>query len=549
MPKIPLADKPGMIQHRRGTVPMTGAPGMNFNLEEGQALINLGRAVDNAGAKIGDAVNRTVSAREQFFLKQQYTQDRLAATEARNLYRNINADLENRMAENPAEFEKFKDWAAEADKSYANEVLTFTRKMSPEFRRQFDAEMKGVRAENLGRRTLIGIQAKITADYNLFQAQWKDAALRGDLDACNRMLDEHNGSLISQQEYEQKKLDFDRLAAFGEVKRLVEAGTPGIADKLKERDNEGHYTSFTGLDEASRDRFIRAAEANDAKKRSDENQQLLDRLNNGEQITVEDIDRFFDGQTAPEAVRQKNQQRRIVQQFAKAHAEAKKQAEREAAQEAREVEREKQKKRRAEINEHEYRILTYDFSPDPARRQIQYSELKNEILTKYPNDGATVKKLTTQLDESLNAKVKPDSSYKNSYIYIKAKYMLSDMEDEFYSRYPGRGKSWYNLFTNTYNNSSELEKTNYKMAEVQLDNFIRENPSATEQEVRAFLDNLKRDVNWAECDKLVQFWSSKRITPHISNISISSGAVERMVNGRIAIFGADKKFIRWKDGK
>lgn len=289
MPKIPMANKPGMIQHQRDTVPMTGAPGMNFNMDESRALMNLGERIGNAGAKIGDAINRTVSVREQFLVKQQYTQDRLAATEARNLYRNINMDLENRMAENPAEFEKFKDWAAEADKRYAETVLDFTQKMSPEFRQQFESEMKGLRSENLMRRTRIGIQAKVTADYNLFQSQWKDAALRGDLTACNRMLEEQNGSLISQQEYEQKKLDFNRMAVFGEVKRLVEAGTPDIVSRLKKRTEEGKYANFRSLDDASRDRFIRFAEAEETRREAETDQKVLAALADGNILYPDDI--------------------------------------------------------------------------------------------------------------------------------------------------------------------------------------------------------------------------------------------------------------------
>lgn len=541
MPKIPWNNQLNQIRHQNLAVHASGGPGGGFGMEKAQSFRQFGEEIRNAGAQIGSAVTRFSDMRRD-------AENKLASTQARNLFRSMQTQLNQRMADHPEDSDLFEEWARETDQKFEEESRKFTGKMTWQFKNQFETEMSGIRDQALQERLYILNQALTQKNYDLFQSEWKDAAIRGDLSECTRMLSEHRGTLISEQEYQQKMLDYQRLSAFGEVKREVEAGSPGIIGRLKERSSDGQYKNYTGLEESARDSFIRLAEANDAKKRTDENQQLLDRLNNGEQISVEDIDRFFEGQTAPEAVRQKNQQRRIVQQFAKAHAEAKKQAEREAAQEAREVEREKQKKRSAEINEHEYRILTYDFSPDPARRQIQYSELKNEIFTKYPNDGATVKKLTTQLDEVLNAKVKPDSSYKNSYIYIKAKYMLSDMEKAFYSRYPGRGESWYSFATNVYNNSSELEKSNYKMAEVQLDNFIRENPSATEQDVRLFLDTLKRDVNWAECDKLIQFWT-ERITPHIANSSISSGEAERMVNGRIAIFGEDHKFIRWKDSK
>ena len=115
------------------------------------------------------------------------------------------------------------------------------------------------------------------------------------------------------------------------------------------------------------------------------------------------------------------------------------------------------------------------------------------------------------------------------------------MKKDFYSRYPGREDKWY---INTYNDSRELKEDNFMMAKVSLDHFLRDNPSAKESDVEIFLQRLKKDVNYAECDKLVEFWAS-RITPQKK----SGGEIERIVNGHIAVFGTDKKFKRWKDEK
>ena len=536
MPRIPLAEKPGMIQHRRSTVPMTGAPGMNFKMDEGRALANLGNAIEN----LGNTGIRMVSAVQQFHIQQQNTQDRLAATEARNLYRTINAELENRMAENPASFDDFRKWAEEADKKYADGAVEFTKRMSPDFRKQFEAEMKGIQAENLGRRLRIGIQAKVTADYNLFQTQWKDAALRGDPEECNRMLEEHRGRLISEQEYQQKKLDYNRLAAFGEVKRLVEAGTPGIVSRLKERDENGNYRNFTGLEETSRDRFIRVAESEDAQRRSDENQTLVDRLNNGEQVTLEQIDANFEGQTEPEAVRQKNQQRQIVRQFLNAR-------NREKHQEAQDKARAARDRRNEEVNAHEYRLLAYEFSPDPAERKTQYAELRNEILAKYAGQGATAKRLLSQLNETFNAVAKPDSSYKNTFLYQNSMEYLKTLENEFYSYATPPEKKWYLFGAKKGEKASgDVTISNYNMMKIKLDEFIRRNPSASIQDARKFIDDAKKYINAQAVCNLISAWGN--IRPDTST-NYADGEVERMVNGRVAIFSSDKKFIRWKDGK
>lgn len=548
MPKIPMTEKAGLIRHVSDTVHMQGAPSMNWKLDEGQALINMGDKLGRGAEKFGN----TMIA---FGQHMQETEDRLNATRIESLWKDRQSALETRMAENPGEYEKFAEWARDTDTDFVEASKPFREKMSKRSLELFDARMDGIRKEAYNRRRTFAVQARVTADYNLFQSQWKDAALRCDLESCNRMLEEHRGTLISQQEYDRKKLDFNRLAAFGEVKRLVDAGAPGIIGKLKERDSNGNYVNFTGLETAVRDRFIHVAEANDAKRRADENQTLVDRLNSGEQVTLEEIDRTFDGQTTPEAVKQKNQQRRIVQQFIHQRETAKKQAEREARQEAREERREKREAQQAEndarkkeIAAHEYRLLSYEFSSDPALRQTQYADLRNEILVKYAGDGPASKKLLTQLDERFKAKITPDSSYKNTYIYTIGTRILEDMKSDFYSRYPGRGERWYSFMTNVYNNSKDLEESNWQMAKVAFDNFIRENPEASEKDVRDFIANLKRDVNWAECDKIAEFWRT-RATPRLNRRKYQNGEVERMVNGRVAIFGADKKFIRWKDGK
>ena len=538
MPKIPMSSKAGLIRHQRDTVPMSGAPGMNFNMAESRAISDLGNAIANAGSKIGNAGMQIVSARNQFLAQEQDTRNKLAATQARNLYRQINSDLEMRMAENPADFSHFREWAVQADQKYSDGVKEFTDKMSEDFRKQFDTEMEGLRVESMKQRSLLGIHAKVTSDYNLFQAQFKDFALRGDLTECNRILEEHRGKLISEQEYQQKKLDYGRLADFGEVKRLVEAGTPDIASRLKERDSSGNYANFKHLESSARDRFIRVAEAEDAQRRSDENQALVDRLNNGEQLTIDDIDRAFEGQTSPESVRQKNQQRSILRQFQKAQETARK-------QEARERQQEIEQKKRDAVNAHAYRILSHEFPADPARRQVEYATMRNEIFTRYAGDGATVKRLLSQLDETLKAKEKPDSSYKNTFSYQYGRRLLDNMEGLFFSRHPGRGESWYSFATNVYNDDSNLKATNFELAKLHFDEFMKANPQAKMSDIEAFLEKMRQDVNQAECDKLMEFWQNYRVDT--SKVSGEGDLYRKTKSGRIAIYGKDGKFKRWEN--
>ena len=82
-----------------------------------------------------------------------------------------------------------------------------------------------------------------------------------------------------------------------------------------------------------------------------------------------------------------------------------------------------------------------------------------------------------------------------------------------------------------YTHDNTVIASNYEMMKVKLDAFLRANPSATAEDAKSFIEQ----------------WKNIRI-PNTS-INYASGEVERMVNGRVAIFSSDKKFIRWKDGK
>lgn len=532
MPRIPLSEPPGMIRHVSDAAPMRGAPDMSFGMETGRALSRLGERIADAGEKLGGAGMRYAGTRARFLEAEQATNDKLMATQARNWYKTLNAELSQRMAENPNEYEHFAEWARETDETYRNGVGAWTGRMSEQYRKEFESEMEGLRIENFKERSLIGIHAKVTNDYNLFQARFKDFADRGEETEVKRLLDEHRGSLISEQEYQQKLLDYRNLADFGAAKRAVEAGDAGIIAKLRERDADGAYVNFRHLETSRREQLLNRAVADDAGRRADENQALLDRLNGGDVISAEDIDRQFADRTSPEDVRQKNQQRAIVERFRRAREAEERQAaaderreRREQEHEAREERRERREAaaqerqlRRDEANLHEYRILSHEFPADPGRRQVEYAAMRNDILTRYAGDGETVKRLLTQ----------------KSWNYQYGARNLENRADRFYSRNPGYGGRWYSFLTDVYNDDAVLKASNYEMAKIHYDEFMRRNPDASARDIDAFLDKLQTDTNQAECDKLMEYWGSLR-TPKLTR----SGSLK---------IGSEKDGWRFKGG-
>lgn len=293
MPRIPMSDR-GFVPHVDNSVRMTGAPGMGFGMENARAL----RGAANDLNDFSRDMLALGGAMKEFVEREAETQNRLAATNARNLYRAYNEELENRMAENPTQFQEFSKWADETDQKYLDDVRQYTDQMTTPFREQFNAEMEGVRINSLSQRRKIGIQAKVTADYNMAQTLLKDAAERGDMDGYMRILNENKGVLFSEQEYDMRKLEYDRLADSAAAKRMVDAcisnadgtdvppeqsfGKSAAAVKqLREKNSEGSYVNFTHLSEDYRDRLIRAAETQKNKAELDYKQAFLAQANQG----------------------------------------------------------------------------------------------------------------------------------------------------------------------------------------------------------------------------------------------------------------------------
>ena len=295
MPRIPMSER-GFVPHVENNVRMHGAPGMDFGMADIRAFRDAGNALQNGLDDFGRGALARGGAMRDFVEREAETQNRLAATNARNLYRAYDEELENRMAENPTEFKDFSKWADETDKKYLADVRQYTEQMTTPFRQQFEAEMEGIRIDSLSRRRKIGIQAKVTADYNMAKTLLKDAAERGDSDGYMRILEENKGILFSEEEYNMRKVEYDRLAESSAAKRLVDmAGESAnlvqmqsALDQLKERDSDGNFVNFKHLPDDYRDQLIRASEAQRNKAELEDDQQFLAGLYQG-QIPTEEM--------------------------------------------------------------------------------------------------------------------------------------------------------------------------------------------------------------------------------------------------------------------
>lgn len=269
MPKIPMAEKAGAIRHISDTVHMTGAPNLNWKLDEGQALMDMGDKIGRGAEKLGNAMMA-------FGQHMQHQEDVLAATEDRNLFHQLNGELNNKLANTPGATDEEKlEWITGYKQKYEDERRPYLQKMSIAFRKQHDAEMNGLRIRAQDDRILLLNQGKVQRVTDQTLAQLKDAALRGDEQEYRRILDNAQQGeypLFSAEKRAMLEADYSRLADWGEAKRLVEAGTPGIVEMLRARDKDGRYLHFDHLSTEGRERLIHYAETREAHQLSDDYQ-------------------------------------------------------------------------------------------------------------------------------------------------------------------------------------------------------------------------------------------------------------------------------------
>lgn len=474
MPRIPMGEAAGLVRNREDAVEMRGAPGMDFGMDVGRALSDLGRGIGETGRRLGDIGMA-------FGRQMQETEDRLNATKAESIWRAKQSELRVRMADNPGAYGQFGDWAKETDQAYEEEAKPFLEKMSKRSRELFDARMAGIRKEAINDRTRIGIQARNTAAYNMFQEEFKEKALAGDREGCMALLNDHRGTLISEEEYELKAdKDYWALSQYGEAKSRIARGERHVADDLKETDSEGHYVKYKQMDEKYRMTLIKAGELQDAKMDAAEVEEFVQRLQSGEEIDIEKEVEFLDE-------KQEKSFREIYRKFQekKASAQTKEAAAR----------------KKVVLDAAEYKLMQLSFSADAAEREKQYAEQRAMIFRTFVNDGPAVKRLLTQLDEVYKAAEKPGASYKDSLVYKSAMaYLDKDLGPSDFRTYAKAG-NW------TRTKDPVREAASYQMMKVMVDEFIRTNPGATFEQVKTYIDDSKDYISKQQISELSPAWN------------------------------------------
>lgn len=516
MPDIPKSN-PGLLDHVNASAPLSNHQlryyGGNGTAE---ALGNFRRGLDGAVSAAAREYQRSTTAIADFKKKQEDTENRLSAAEARNAWAKIDGELTNRMAKNPAAYDKFKEWAKEADNNVAEVIKPFLDKMTPDFRKEFELELAGRRQAAFTNHVHTGILAKVSAEYTRFQNLFKDYAVNN-YDAAIKLLDDHRGVLINENEYRTKRdIDLPKIFQSAQARRDIDANKEDIISVLEQVDDKGNHVNYPNITPEHRNTLLRYAKAKDAQRRADENTAIYEGLSMGATITKEDIEWVFEGKTSAEDLRQKQEQIQMVERFESARERAKTAAE--------------QKHFDTKLNNALYELMTMEFPANEDEAKKLLADKTRQIFNDYAGNGNAVSRLKTQLDETYKATRKQSQgkdvvsvSYKNTPEYQAAIAEISELKKrgKLAADKPGWGDD-ESAGTATY-----IEK----MLTIDVDNYIKKNPNVQMHELSKYLTEQ------------VEFYNKSTVEEIAKNYFV----VKKTTEGKTGTFSGKKVVL--KNGK
>ncbi len=187
----------------------------------------------------------------------------------------------------------------------------------------------------------------------------------------------------------------------------------------------------------------------------------------------------------------------------------------------------------AELYLRETEIKAMDNSEKEAEFKKQLGRLNNLHLSA-SDRLAKIKTMNTFFRPETE---KQNIKYRDSFQYKLAMSIIEENKDSF--TYEDNS---------IWRNKSDIKSANYGMAKMKTDEFIKNNPNATESDIRKFIDDMKNQINNTKQQDLISAWQNYNIPDLSVKDKIQTNAKEerRSINGRIAIFDENKKFIRWE---
>lgn len=476
MPQIPIPQKPRLARTGDNSVRLSGAPDLNWNVDHG--LARMGESIGHAAQNIGSAVLRYAEESAE-------AENTLAAAEAERIQRDGDNKLDERIAANPGAYEQYGEWARETDAESAEKLRPVLGRMTEKFRRGYEERMLIRRQQAVSERVRLGNLARSKAQLQAFDAEFLEAARRGDAVTAEFMLARETGRLFGQEGADERRKQFDQVSSGYAARAMVDTGTPDAVERLEARNEDGSYKEYPHMEQGYRDQLVRYAERKRAQYEVGQMDSFVADVLAGKAVSEDSVLQRTD-------IRQgmKNDFIKILRSVQSIR--AKQQTE------------ERKQARRYARDAFEFEIMEYRFSPDPVERDKQFAAFNRRICTEFAaDDPAYAKQLKTQLNESLKAAMKPDTSYKKTAVYQYGENLINQMaaQGKFFASTPG---TLWGTNKTTRKADEPIRQYTEKLVRRDLDNYLRNHPNATEKEVREVIEVMTEDYNKTLVDELAE---------------------------------------------
>lgn len=477
MPRIPLAARPQLGGHQDSTAPLSGAPSLGWNADNG--LERMGDAITRASGAIGGTVLHGIDAALVLSEQKQRADDEDNFSQIQLEAQKEYGDFQSLTRENPNDYAKFSDWRRESTSRLSERIKPYLEKLSAPARRRADHFLaeNALTQEKWARD--ISFQADITAKRENYDTRIRHYAKTGDIDAAREQLQQGIGTgIFNANERERYENFINELSDFGTVERRIESNDPAVVEELQKRTAPGGYESYPGLSTDNRRQLIRYAEQKRARYEVEQMDTFVGDVLAGKTISEESVLKRTD-------IRQgaKNDFIKILRSVQNTKAKQQTAEQKHARQYARDA--------------LEFEIMEHSFSPDPVERDKQFAAFNRRIYTEFAKDDpAYAKQLKTQLNESLKAATKPDTSYKKTAAYQYGENLIGQMATQ--------GKFGPRRFFGLKSAEKPIMQYTEKLVRRDLDNYLRNHPNASEKDVREVIEVMTEDYNKTLVDELAE---------------------------------------------
>ena len=221
MPKIPLSQRAGAIQHVRTAAPINaGGQTLKYYGGDGTA-----EAFAKAGERIGSGLEKLGHSMLQFARQTQDVENNLAAAEDRALYNERSNALLKQLVSNPGASEEEKNkWIKDFEENYAVDRKEITKRMSTAYRTQHDVEMTSLAKTFAAKRSLAIRESSVTGQLNRAMDLYKRSCESGDFEEAKRILHDNKGTLFSEEQVKHfTEHDLPMRQDFFDAKQLAES--------------------------------------------------------------------------------------------------------------------------------------------------------------------------------------------------------------------------------------------------------------------------------------------------------------------------------------